>query len=257
MARLILKWRYIKAGDAKHCQHLLKYIATREGVEKCDESWKLEKATVEQQRLISQLLRDFPNAKDSFEYEDYSKSKTKYAASEFISRTIDENIDLIGRKENYVGYIAMRPRVEKLGSHGLFSQDDTSINLSEVSKTVAEHEGVVWTTVLSLRREDAARLGYDNAKAWRDMLRSQSNNLAKHMGIPASDLRWYAAFHNEGNHPHIHLVSYSVGKEPYMTERGLLKMKADFAHEIFRQDLYQTYVLTLFSRSPSMPKVRA
>lgn len=241
MARMILKWRYIKAGDTKHCEHLVKYIATREGVEKCDESWKQEKATVEQQRLIRQLLRDFPNAKDSFEYEDFCKSNTKYSASEFISRTIDENVDCIGKRENYVGYIAMRPRVEKLGSHGLFSQDDTPINLSEVSKTVAEHQGLVWTTVISLRREDAERLGYDNAKAWRDMLRSQADKLAGSMGIPLTDLRWYAAFHNEGNHPHIHLVSYSVGKEPYMTERGLVKMKANYAHEIFKQDLYHIY----------------
>lgn len=241
MARMILKWRYIKASTPKHGEHLVKYIATREGVEKCDESWKHQNATVEQQRLIARLLRDFPEAKDSFEYQDYFESKTKYSASEFISRTIDENVDLINRKENYVGYIAMRPRVEKLGSHGLFSQDDTPINLSEVSKTVAEHQGLVWTTVISLRREDAERLGYDNAKAWRDMLRSQADKLAGSMGIPLADLRWYAAFHNEGNHPHIHLMSYSVGKEPYMTERGLVKMKANYAHEIFKQDLYHIY----------------
>lgn len=241
MARMIFKWRYIKAGTPKHGEHLVKYIATREGVEKCDESWKHQNATVKQQRLIRQLLRDFPEAKDSFEYQDYCENKTKYNASEFISRVIDENIDLIGRKENYVGYIAMRPHVEKLGSHGLFSQDDTPINLSEVSKTVAEHQGLVWTTVISLRREDAERLGYDNAKAWRDMLRSQADKLAGSMGIPLADLRWYAAFHNEGNHPHIHLISYSVGKEPYMTERGLVKMKANYAHEIFKQDLYHIY----------------
>lgn len=241
MARMILKWRYIKAGTPKHGEHLVKYIATREGVEKCDESWKNQNATVEQQRLIEKLIRDFPEAKDSFEYQDYCESKTKYNASEFISRTIDENVDLIGRKENYVGYIAMRPRVEKLGTHGLFSQDDTPINLSEVSKTVAEHQGLVWTTVISLRREDAERLGYDNAKAWRDMLRSQADKLAGSMGIPLADLRWYAAFHNEGNHPHIHLISYSVGKEPYMTEQGLMKMKANYSHEIFKQDLYHIY----------------
>ncbi len=241
MAKMILKWRYIKSGSPKHGEHLVKYIATREGVEKCDESWKTQNATVEQQRLIAELLRDFPDAKNSFEYQDYLESQTKFAASELISRTIDENIDLIGRKENYVGYIAMRPRVEKQGTHGLFSQDDTPIHLSEVSKTVAEHDGVVWTTILSLRREDAERLGYDNAKAWRDMLRSQADKLAESMGIPLADLRWYAAFHNEGNHPHVHLVSYSVGKEPYMTERGLMRMKANYANEIFKQDLYHIY----------------
>lgn len=231
----------MKSGGEKHGERLVKYIATREGVEKCDEFWKDRPATKEQERLIQELTRDFPNAKDSFEYRDYAKSKTKYAATEFINRTIEENVALIGKKENYVGYIAMRPRVEKQGTHGLFSQEDAPIDLAAVSKTIAEHEGVVWTSVISLRREDAAQLGYDRAKTWKDMLRSRADELAKAMGIPLADLRWYAAFHNEGGHPHVHLVSYSEGKEPYMTEQGLKKLKASYAHEIFRQDLYHVY----------------
>lgn len=241
MARFILKWRYIRSGSPKHNQNLVKYIATREGVEKCDESWKHQPSTQEQHRLIKELIEDFPDAVQSFEYQDYIATQTKSTASEFINRTIEENVDLIGKKENYVGYIAMRPRVEKQGAHGLFTQNDEVINLSEVAKTVAEHEGAVWTTILSLRREDAEKLGYDNAKAWRDMLRGQANKLAKAMGIPLLDLRWYAAFHNEGSHPHLHLISYSVGKEPYMTEQGLLHFKSDFSREIFKHDLYHIY----------------
>ena len=241
MARFILKWRYIRSGSPKHNQNLVKYIATREGVEKCDESWKHQPATQEQQRLIKELIEDFPDSIQNFEYQDYIAAQTKSTASEFINRTIEENVDLIGKKENYVGYIAMRPRVEKQGAHGLFTQNDEVINLSEVAKTVAEHEGAVWTTILSLRREDAEKLGYDNAKAWRDMLRGQANKLAKAMGIPLLDLRWYAAFHNEGSHPHLHLISYSVDKEPYMTEQGLLHFKSDFAREIFKHDLYHIY----------------
>ena len=241
MARFILKWRYIKSGSPKHGENLVKYIATREGVEKCDESWKHQPATKEQQRLIKELLNDFPDSAQSFEYQDYIAAQTKSTASEFISRTIEDNVDLIGKKENYVGYIAMRPRVEKQGTHGLFTQSDQEIDLPSVSKEVAEHEGAVWTTIMSLRREDAEKLGYDNAKAWRDLLRGHANKLAKAMGIPLGDLRWYAAFHNEGNHPHIHLVSYSAGKEPYMTEQALQTFKSDFAREIFKNDLYHTY----------------
>lgn len=241
MARFILKWRYIKSGSPKHGENLVKYIATREGVERCDESWKYQPTTKEQHRLIKELIDDFPDAVQSFEYQDYIAAQTKSTASEFISRTIEDNVDLIGKKENYVGYIAMRPRVEKQGSHGLFSQTDKPIDLSAVSKEVATHDGAVWTTIMSLRREDAEKLGYDNAKAWRDMIRGQANRLAKAMGIPLGDLRWYAAFHNEGSHPHIHLVSYSVGKEPYMTEQALHTFKSDFGREIFKNDLYHTY----------------
>lgn len=241
MARFILKWRYIKSGTPKHNAHLVKYIATREGAEKCDASWKHQPATLEQQKLIEELVRDFPDTKNSLEYADYLSLKTKSAASEFISYVLDENIDRIGKKENYVGYIAMRPRVEKQGTHGLFSQEDRPINLSEVAEEVANHDGVVWTTILSLRREDAEKLGYDHAKAWKDMLRSQADVLANSRGIPLADLRWYAAFHNESYHPHVHIIAYSVGKEPYMTEHGLKKMKSQFAKEIFKQELYHIY----------------
>ena len=99
MAKFILKWRYIKSGSAKHSTNLVKYIATREGVERCDESWKHQPATQEQQRLIKELTNDFPDSVDSFEYQDYISKPTKSSASEFISRTIEENVDLIGKKK--------------------------------------------------------------------------------------------------------------------------------------------------------------
>lgn len=241
MAKIILKWRYLKGDFSKHAKHLVNYIATREGVEKTDESWENKKVTKLQQELITELIKDFPSSTQSFEYQEYITNMTKGTASRFIDRALEENLDIIGKKENYVSYIANRPRVEKVGAHGLFSQTDEPINLSEVAKTVAEHKGAVWTTIISLRREDAVRLGFDNAKAWRDMLRAESCDLSKRMNIPLADLRWYAAFHNEGDHPHVHLISYSVGKEPYMSEAGLMKLKSDLAHEIFKQDFYQIY----------------
>ncbi len=241
MAKLILKWRYFKSGTPRHGEHYVKYIATREGVEKCDESWKYEPPTDQQLRLIKDILKDFPQSKDCFEYQDYTNTPTKASASEFISRALEDHMDMIGKKENYVAYIARRPRVEREGSHGLFTQTDQSINLSEVARTVAQHEGNVFTMVVSLRREDAERLGYDHAKAWRDMLRSQAPAIAKEMKIPLKDLRWYAAFHNEGYHPHIHLVAYSVGDDPYMTKQGLNNLKAAFGRVIFKNDLYETY----------------
>ena len=241
MARLIVKWRYIKPGAPKQGEHYVGYIATREGVEIDEDKWKTEPVTKEQEKLVNRLLFDFPDCKDSFEYRDFLSAKTKYAATKFIDKAIEENVDRIGRKENYIGYIAMRPRVEKSGGHGLFSFSDEHINLSKVAKEVGNHDGVVWTTVISLKREDAARLGYDNMSAWKTLLRSKSQDLAAAMGIPVTDMKWYAAYHNESGHPHVHLVSYSTGKEPYMTRKGLEKLKAAYAHEIFKNDLYETY----------------
>ena len=241
MARLIVKWRYIKPGAPKQGEHYVDYIATREGVEIEGEKWKDEPATKEQEKLVDRLIADFPDCKDSFEYQDYLSAKTKYTATEFIDKAIEENVDRIGKKENYIGYIAMRPRVEKSGAHGLFSYSDEPIKLSKVAKEVGNHDGIVWTTIISLRREDAEKLDYDNLPAWKTLLRAKSQDLANAMGVSLTDMKWYAAFHNESGHPHVHLVSYSTGKEPYMTRQGLEKLKAAYAHEIFKNDLYEIY----------------
>ena len=241
MARLIVKWRYIKPGAPKQGEHYVDYIATREGVEIEGEKWKDEPATKEQEKLVNRLIDDFPDCKDSFEYQDYLSAKTKYSATTFIDKAIEENVDRIGKKENYIGYIALRPRVEKSGSHGLFSYSDEPIKLSQVAKEVGNHDGVVWTTIISLKREDAEKLGYDNLSAWKTLLRAKSQDLANAMGIPITDMKWYAAFHNESGHPHVHLVSYSTGKEPYMTKQELERLKAAYAHEIFKNALYEIY----------------
>ena len=242
MARIILKSRYLRAGSRQHSEHLISYIAKREGVQKIDDTWKHQPATKEQKKLIAELLRDFPEVKDSFEYADYLAKFNKGTASELISRAIDDNVDLIGKRENYVSYIAKRPRAERHGAHGLFTDADVPINLSQVAAEVANHDGNVWTHIISLRRKDATRLGYDNAYAWRNLLRSQAETIAENMKIPLTDLKWYAAYHDESYHPHVHMVVYSTGKEPYLTKQGIRNLKAAFAKQIFRHDLLQVYV---------------
>ncbi len=241
MAKLILKSKYLKAGNKGHSSNLVQYIAKREGVEKIDDSWREKPATQEQITLINKLIIKFPETKDSFEYRDYEKNRTQGIASEYITRAIEDNADLLGKRENYVSYIAMRPRVEKTGTHGLFTDANVPIKLSDVAKQVAEHKGNVWTNIISLRREDAERLGYDHGSAWRNLIRAHAETMAKSMKIPVEDLRWYAAFHNESYHPHVHVIAYSVGKEPYLTERGIDQMRSAFARDIFKQDLYHIY----------------
>ena len=242
MPGIIFKWRYLKtSASGRHSENLIRYIAKREGVEKIDDSWKHCPVTKAQKELIAQILSEYPDAKNSFEYQDYYAHPNKGSASEFITRAIEEDVDLIGKRENYVEYIAKRPHAERQGSHGLFTDDGIPINLSATAKEVANHKGVVFTEILSLRREDAVRLGYDKGSAWRNLLRSQTDAMAQAMKIPLTDLRWYAAFHNESHHPHVHIVAYSAGREPFMTEQGLHKLKSVFARQIFKQDLLQVY----------------
>lgn len=219
-----------------------KYIATREGVEKIDDSQRHAPATVKQEQLIRRILRDFPDAKQSHEYEDYQREKTVGNASEFITRTLEENMDKVAEIKTYADYIATRPRAERFGSHGLFTDEGEEVQLSKVSQELNEYSGNVYTVILSLRREDAARLGYDCGSRWRDFLRSNTSVVAENLKIPLGHLQWYAAFHDEGHHPHIHMIAYSsVPGEGYLSDKGVEKMRSRFAREIFSQDMLHTY----------------
>ena len=242
MAKLIFTSRYIRDAPPEHLQNYVRYISTREGVEKADESKKNLPATSAQKDLIRQLLKDMPESKDMLEYEDYRQRSTIGNASEFITQALERNLDMAAMKENYVDYLANRPRVERIGEHGLFTDAGKPVILSEVQKEVSGHKGPVWTHVVSLRLEDAARLGYDSAREWMSLLRSKRAMLSRHMKIDSADLRWYAAFHNEGHHPHVHLMVYSAkDNDGFLTKAGIEAMRSELAHDIFRQDFAQIY----------------
>ena len=192
--------------------------------------------------MVEKLLREFPSSRGLFEYEDFRAAPTQGNASEFITRAIKDNYESIAKRENYVDYIANRPRVQKLGAHGLFTAGNDPLVLSQVADEVAHHPGVVWLPIISLRREDAARLGYDSAESWRSLLTCQMPEMAKAMKIPLDQLRWYAAFHDEGNHPHVHMVCYSAdGKSGFLSKQGIADIKSMLAKDIFQQDLISIY----------------
>lgn len=167
---------------------------------------------------------------------------TQANASEFITRALEDNADQISKRENYVDYIASRPRAQRIGSHALFTDTDEPLVLSQIADAVAHHPGNIWLPIISLRREDAARLGYDDAAQWRELLTGFAPEMAEAMKIPAEQFRWYAAFHDEAHHPHLHMVCFSAdGKSGYLNTDGIEKIKAGLAKEIFRQELHELY----------------
>lgn len=211
-------------------------------MEKIDESKKNLPATRNQKNLIAQIIRDIPQSKDMLEYADFLLHPTLGNASEFISCALEQHVNLTGKRENYVDYIANRPRVERMGEHGLFTDAGKPVVLKQVQEEVAQHRGAVWTHVISLRREDAARLGYDSASQWMALLRSKRAMLSRYMKISGENLRWYAAFHNEGHHPHVHLMAYSAkDNDGYLTKPAIEAMRSELAHDIFRQDFASIY----------------
>ncbi len=245
MPRVIFKCPHIKGGTAKAAAHLgnaVGYIATRKGVQRIDPGKMNLPATENQVNMVEKLVREFPLSKGLEEYADYHESPTRGNASEFITRATEDNLDQIAKMENYVDYIAKRPRAQRLGAHGLFNGSNEPLTLSRIQDEVSHHPGTVWLPVISLRREDAARLGFDNAERWKSFLSSYSVEMAKAMKIPLDQFRWYAAFHDQSHHPHVHMVCYSAdGKSGYLTDHGIEQIKSGLAKEIFRNDLTEIY----------------
>ena len=245
MPRLIFKCPYIKGGTSAACAHLenyVQYMATRNGVERIDPGRDGWQATKRQKEMIKQILRDFPLSRGIFEYEDYLVTPTRSNASEFITRALEDNYDRIAKMDNYLNYIATRPRAQRIGSHGLFTGAEDSLVLAQIAEAVAMHPGNVWLPIISLRREDAARLGYDKADEWKALLSKYAMDMAEAMKIPWEDFRWYAAFHDEAHHPHVHMVCFSADpSKGFLTKQGIAQIKSGLAKEIFRQDLTELY----------------
>ena len=242
MPKLVTKFKYLNPNARQSRGGYAKYIATREGVEKLDDSQKFAPTTAKQRQLIDKLLHDFPDSKEMFEYDDYLQKQTAGSASEFISRTLEDNAGQVMTSKTYADYIATRPRAERFGSHGLFTDDGVQVNLQKVSAELNDYTGNVYTIIISLHREDAARLGFDTGSRWRDMLRTQTQALAENLKIPMEHLKWFAAFHNESHHPHVHLIAYStVPNEGYLSKQGVHNLRSEFAKDIFAQDLHCIY----------------
>ena len=253
MARLIVKSPYIKCGGGNSAGGYMRYIATRERVELIQND---RPPTRKQEQLIAKLVKNFPDAKEMGEYGDYQEHPTKANASAFISQALEENWSDVQKSDGYMKYIATRPRAERLGSHGLFGDKD-GVELDKAMAELESYTGNVWTHIISLKREDAERLGYDNARAWRNLLRAHRNDIAAAMNIPPQDFRWYAAFHDEGDHPHVHMMAWSVKPgQAYLSQDGIRQIKSKLTNDIFQQEMLHLYEQKTVSRDQLVREAR-
>ena len=215
----------------------MKYIATREGVEVLTGKGP---ATEKQKEMVAKLLKDFPDMRDSFEYEDYKQAPTLHTASALISAALDSHMQNLQSENGYLKYIATRPGAEKHGAHGLFGRQENT-NLTAAMHDLTAHDGNVWTIIYSLHREDAERLGYNNAAAWRKLLVSQQNKFAEAFHIPASALHWYAAYHDADTHPHIHMMVWT-DQETVLKRDAVVKLRSVMTNSIFQAELENLYI---------------
>ena len=245
MPKIIVTSTFRKGGGAGKkggAGGLLKYMGTREGVEKLPLSQANLPATKRQKTLIESAIKRIPDTIQYLEYQEFLEAGTKGAANDFLNAVIQQNeeAEKIGK---LVNYMAERPGVVKLGKHGLFSQTDDPIDLDKAAEEVSNHDGYIWTHIVTLHREDAERLGYNNAEAWKSLVRRNVTTIAETHKIPVSDLQWYAAFHDTGHHPHIHLMVYSKGQEGYLSKQSIDSLRSTFGNDIFRQEQYHLFQL--------------
>ena len=215
----------------------MKYIATREGVEVLTGKGP---ATEKQKEMVAKLLKDFPDMRDSFEYEDYKQAPTLHTASALISAALDSHMQNLQSENGYLKYIATRPGAEKHGAHGLFGRQENT-NLTAAMHDLTAHNGNVWTIIYSLHREDAERLGYNNAAAWRKLLVSQQNKFAEAFHVPSDSLHWYAAYHDADTHPHIHMMIWT-DQETVLKRDAVVKLRSVMTNSIFQAELENLYI---------------
>ena len=256
MPKIIFKMSYMKGGCAPY--NYVAYIATREGVDKDINIIMGNGApTKKQVQFITQFISDYSNAIDSFEYEDYINNPTVTTASLFISAAIEQTPGLFPDKGVYVNYIATRPKAYKISDHGLFDPGPEVVNLNRVKEELKKHSGNVWTPIISLRREDADRLGYNNAEIFRTLLCQHQMEFAENFHIDPDNLRWYAAFHDKDTNPHVHMIVYSIQpKEGYISQDEIETLRSALARDIFKQELYQLYDEKTFVREKISDEVK-
>ena len=243
MSRVRFMSPYLKGGrDTAKLSNRARYIATRPGVEVIRGEHSDQPATKKQHDYIQRLLRDFPGAEELLEYEDYCNAPTQANANTFIRQVQEDFAEPMSRMENYLDYVSHRPGVQLNGEHGLWCAGGKVRNLSQAVREVAEYTGSVWTPVVAIRREDAERLGYNDAESWRLLVCACAPEIARGYKIPLEHLRWYAAFHRKEDSVHIHMVVFSSDpKEGYLTRQGIQQVKSAFGRRIFQQDLLHVY----------------
>ena len=243
MARIVLISPYLKGGqNAAKLAQRTRYVATRPGVELLADERSTLPATKKQRDFITRLLKSFPSCWELIEYEEYLDHPTQGSASAFIQQVQEDYMEALEQKENFIDYISHRPGVQKDGEHGLWDAHGKVQNLARAVREVAEHSGNVWTPVVALRREDAERLGYDNAENWQALVKASANDIAAAYKIQSDNLRWYAAFHRKPKQVHIHMIVFSTDpREGYLTKEGIRQVKSAFARRIYYADRMHIY----------------
>ena len=243
MAKLIFISPYLKGStnSARLANHV-RYISTRDGVQALNDGAKNLPPTKKQEEYIQKLTKKFSESKLLPEYEEYVSAPSRYSASDFIEQAEEIYSFDLDERENFIGYIANRPGVQRIGTHGLWNADGQVPVMQTAMDEVSQHEGNVWRPIISLPREDAERLGYDHVETWQNLIKSSLIDIAEGYKIKPDHLRWYAAMHMKEKHIHVHMVIFSTDpKEGYLTKQGIKQIKSALVRQVYKDDLLNVY----------------
>lgn len=243
MAKLIFISPYLSgSSNSARLSNLVKYISKREGVHTLNDANKNLPPTKKQEEYIQKLTMQFSESKLLPEYNEYISAPSRYSAYEFIEQAEEICSSHLDKRENFVDYIAHRPGVQKLSSHGLWNADGQVPVMQTAIDEVSQHVGNVWTPIISLPREDAERLGYDSVESWQNLIRASITDIADGYKIKPDNLRWYAAMHEKEKHIHVHMIIFSTDpKEGYLTKQGIKQIKSALVRQIYKDDLLNVY----------------
>lgn len=243
MAKLIFISPYLSgSGNSARLSNLVKYISKREGVHTLNDANKNLPPTKKQEEYIQKLTMQFSESKLLPEYNEYISAPSRYSAYEFIEQAEEICSSHLDKRENFVDYIAHRPGVQKLSSHGLWNADGQVPVMQTAIDEVSQHVGNVWTPIISLPREDAERLGYDRVESWQNLIRASVADIADGYKIKPDNLIWYAAMHEKEKHIHVHMIIFSADpKEGYLTKQGIKQIKSALVRQVYKDDLLNVY----------------
>ena len=251
MSRLIIFNDFLSGSkDKGHILDSLHYISEREGVEKnhlqevqrkipLNPATAAKSITSKQKELIDDIITNYPDLKDDLPYEEFKKNINMYSASRFIAESLQQLEELSYSNEIYMQYISTRPGVDKNNNqHGLFDVTGEA-DIESIHKELLEKDGNVWRSIISLRRNDAEELDFENQSSWKGMIIKHIPLLAKEMNIPFENFRWCAAFHNESYHPHIHMMYWSKKEnEGFCSKETIRNFKSALTNDIFSNEIW-------------------
>ncbi|MGB9860174.1 MAG: MobP3 family relaxase, partial [Moorellaceae bacterium] len=142
-----------------------------------------------------------------------------------------------GTAAGHVKYAAERP-----GSSGLFGpQGEPVPDWQEVGRKLASHNLPVWRVIVSLRQDDAERLGLVEREKWQAAIQNSVNNAITEMHLNPEHTRWVAAFHRKEGHPHCHVVIWeeehgAARRQGYLEPGERKGVFRAFAREVFREE---------------------